>query len=111
MHENCHCFKFDDATLTQIIGVVITFALITTKQHNFSYLEDILIGKNNDFWVVGNCRKLLFVKFHAGTRKSPSEFWLPLLEQPKKFILSSDMQTFSLVNPDRIFGMDFDYNI
>ena len=28
-----------------------------------------------------------FAKFHAGTRKSQSDFWLPLLEQPIKFVL------------------------
>ena len=30
---------------------------------------------------------MLFGKFHAGTRKSLSDFWLPLLEQPIKFVL------------------------
>ena len=29
---------------------------------------------------------MLFAKFHAGTRKSLSEFLLPLLEQPIRFV-------------------------
>ena len=31
---------------------------------------------------------MLFTKFHAGTRKSVSDFWLSLLEQPTKFVLN-----------------------
>ena len=30
----------------------------------------------------------MFGKFHCGLRKSPSDFWLPLLEQPTKFVLN-----------------------
>ena len=30
---------------------------------------------------------MLFVNFHAGTRKSLSDFWPPLLEHPIKLVL------------------------
>ena len=30
---------------------------------------------------------MLFAEFHAGTKKSLLDFWLPLLEQPIKFVL------------------------
>ena len=51
-------------------------------------MEDILIGKNNDL------RSAAFEKFHAGTRKSLSDFWLPVLEQPIKFILIIEFSDF-----------------
>ena len=30
---------------------------------------------------------MLFAEFHTGTKKSLSDFWPPLLEQPIKFVL------------------------
>ena len=115
MHGNFYCFKFHDVTLTEILGLVFTFALnyyqaasFFIPGGHFSWKKAMIFG-----WLA--IAAMLYATFNAGTRKSLSEFWSPLLEQPITFVLSSDMhdmQAFSLtVKPDRIFGMDFDFNI
>ena len=110
MHGNFYCVKFHDFTLTQIFGLVFTFTLTHYHKANFFIPGGISIGKKTITFGQLAIAAMLFAKFHAGTRKSQSEFWPPLFEQPIKFVPSSDMQTFPLmVYPDRIFGMDFDY--
>ena len=61
---------------------------LITKQLHFSHMEmeGIFIAENNDFWQLASATMLL-AKFHAGTRKSLSDFWPPLLEQSIKFVL------------------------
>ena len=47
-----------------------------------------------------------FVKFHAGTRKSLSDLWSPLLKQPIKFVFIS-FQFIGLILPRFISWSSF----
>ena len=53
---------------------------------------------NNDFGQLTSAA-MLFAKFHAGTRKSLSDFWSPLPEQPTKFVLSFKKLSIFLEHP------------
>ena len=81
MHENNHCFKFHGITLTKISDPVLTFVIFIfhTRRH-FSSRKTMTFGQLASV-------TMLFAKFQAGTRKSLSDFWLTLLEQPIKFVL------------------------
>ena len=71
MHGKCECFKFDDVMYPRLCR-------FNTRQLHFSHLDDISIGKINDFCVVGKCSKVVCT-FDAGTRKLLQDFWPPLI--------------------------------
>ena len=53
---------------------------------------------------------MLFFKFNAGTRKSLSDFCLPLLEQAMKFILNTIIRFIALLTNNTVFGPGFSYS-
>ena len=56
VHGNFHCVKFHDFTLTQIFGLVFTFALTYYQRSIFFHTwRTFQLEKNNNFWVVSNC--------------------------------------------------------
>ena len=73
MHENCNCLQFHDVTLTLILDAVYTCCL-NLLQNSFTF----------DAWRIFQSKETnvatFFVKSHAGTEKSLSDFWAPLLE-------------------------------
>ena len=76
MYENCESFKFDHVIdfrdFMDWIPDSFIFYTWRTRLMLFGHLVSVA---------------RLFAQFHAGTRKSPGDFMLPLLAQPIKFVL------------------------
>ena len=63
--------------------------------------------ENSDFEQLASAA-MLYAKFHAGARKSPSDFWPPLFERPIKFVLTTGRTLPKILNthlsPGYLFG-------
>ena len=97
--------------LTQIFGLVFTFALSYYQKSiffipggHFNWKKKTLLGS----WQLQQC----CLQSSMVAQENHYQSFGHLCSNSQLFVPSSDMQTFPLmVNPDRIFGMDFDYYI
>ena len=88
MHENCDRLQFRDVTLALMSDAIyVPLLKFIIKQLQIS------IGEISQcFGKLANV-VTFFVKFHAGTEKSLSDFWPSLFKQAIKFVLSSEIMT------------------